>query len=440
MKYFFLIIVNLLLLSKSIDISISHGERVFNPNVPIILNLKSQDTNTQISNVDLICVIDISGSMQGEKIILVKESLKKLVSLMSDNDRISLILFNHQSFNILDLTYTNSGNKIMIFNKIDSIKAGGGTVILSGLQSAIDILKTDQSNMNNRISSIILLSDGNDNNLDEFQLAQNFKDMTKDLKLFFTLHTFGYGNDHDPKIMNKLANIRDGSFYYVSEFKKVQDYFINVLGGCMSVFSNYVLINVNSYFDLKKVYGEEELYNYNLNDRHFKTELLQFISGKDYTFVLEIDLPHSIKKGDKILDVEIKYIDMNGKEIVKTKSLNYESKLEVVDLDKVNEEYARSMTYETMKNALKFREENNISKAKSLLTRMREWLYHNYKGKETYEYEIRNSLKLIEDEQKFNAEGRAAMYGDVREGQRKMGGSKLSYSNAFQKSLINKIA
>ena len=98
------------------------------------------------------------------------------------------------------------------------------------------------------------------------------------------------------------------------------------------------------------------------------------------------------------------------------------------------------MTYETMKNALKFREENNISKAKSLLTRMREWLYHNYKGKETYEYEIRNSLKLIEDEQKFNAEGRAAMYGDVREGQRKMGGSKLSFTNALQKSLINKIA
>ena len=294
--------------------------------------------------------------------------------------------------------------------------------------------------MNNRIASIILLSDGNDNNLDEFQLAQNFKDMTKDLKLFFTLHTFGYGNDHDPKIMNKLANIRDGSFYYVSEYKKIQDYFINVLGGCMSVISNYVLINVNSYFDLKKVYGEEELYNYNLNDRHFDTELLQFISGKDYTFVLEIDLPYSIKKGDKMLDVEIKYIDMNGKEVVETKSLNYESKLEVVDLDKVNEEYARSMTYETMKNALKFREENNISKAKSLLTRMREWLYHNYKGKETYEYEIRKSLKLIEDEQKFDAEGRAAMYGDVREGQRKMGGSKLSYSNAFQKSLINKIA
>ena len=88
MKYFLLILVNLILLSKSIDISISHGERVFNPNVPIILNLKSQETNTQISNVDLICVIDISGSMQGEKIILVKESLKKIVSLISYNDSI----------------------------------------------------------------------------------------------------------------------------------------------------------------------------------------------------------------------------------------------------------------------------------------------------------------------------------------------------------------
>ena len=338
MKYTCLLFISFFYVSLSIDISILNGEKLFNKYTPIIVNLLSKDTSQQTSNVDLICVIDISGSMTGEKILLVKESLKKLISLMTEKDRISIVLFNHQSFKILDLTYTTSENKIDIKNKINNIKAGGGTIIISGLTTAIDILKLDQlknkdnKDYKNRIPAIILLSDGNDNNMDDNQLSQSFKEISRNLNLFFTVHTFGYGNDHDPKIMTKLAKIRDGSFYYVSEYNKVQDYFINVLGGCMSVISNYVKVNVNSIFPLKKVFGEEELYSYNLKDNHFDTEILQFISGKEYTYVFEVDLPENIHDGDKIFDVEVVYIDNNGKEIKENKDFYYQGKLEVLIL------------------------------------------------------------------------------------------------------------
>ena len=44
-------------------------------------------------------------------------------------------------------------------------------------------------------------------------------------------------NDHDPKIMNKLANLRDGSFFFVEDYDKVGEYFVAVLGGCISMIS-----------------------------------------------------------------------------------------------------------------------------------------------------------------------------------------------------------
>jgi len=446
MKYSFLIFFIIFYFSYSIEINIFHGDKIFNKNTPIILNLLSQDTNEQKSNVDLICIIDISGSMNGNKILLVKESLKKLISLMTDKDRISIVLFNHQSFKILDLTYTTSSNKIEIINKINNIKAGGGTIIINGLQCAIDILKVEQMNNKNneeykkRIPSLILLSDGNDNNMNEIQLSENLKEITKNLNLFFTLHTFGYGNDHDPKIMNKLANIRDGSFYYVSEFNKVKDYFINVLGGCMSVISNYVIINVNSNFTLKKVFGEDDMYSYNFNGNHFDTQILQFISGKEYTYVFEIDLPDFIKDGEKILDVEIKYVDNNNnKEVVEKKDFYYQNKFEVVILEKANEEYIRSMTYEIMKDAMNYKEKNQVDEAKNILNKMKNWLSSNYKGKENYKDEIDSSINLIEDDNLYNVEGRATFFADIREGQRKYGGSKLRFSNALQRSLIRKV-
>ena len=33
------------------------------------------------------------------------------------------------------------------------------------------------------------------------------------------MHTFGYGSDHDPKLMTKLCNLRNGSFYFVNDVK-----------------------------------------------------------------------------------------------------------------------------------------------------------------------------------------------------------------------------
>jgi Mg-chelatase subunit ChlD len=44
--------------------------------------------------IDLICVIDRSGSMNGTKIDYVKEALFKLLDFLHPNDRLSLIIFN----------------------------------------------------------------------------------------------------------------------------------------------------------------------------------------------------------------------------------------------------------------------------------------------------------------------------------------------------------
>lgn len=219
---------------NSIDISILKGEKLFNENTPIIVNILSEEKKEKSSNVELICVIDVSGSMEGEKIKLVKQSLKLLLEMMGDNDKLGLVLFNHYSQMLLDLTYTTTENKKNIINLINSIEAGGGTYILGGLEIAVNMLekssiqsksKVIEKNKENISSAIILLSDGMDSRMDHIEIGNGLKDLTKKLDLGFTLHTFGYGKDHDPKIMNTLATLRDGSFYYVEEYKKVAELF-----------------------------------------------------------------------------------------------------------------------------------------------------------------------------------------------------------------------
>jgi Mg-chelatase subunit ChlD len=135
---------------------------------------------------------------------------------MDEKDRLCLILFNEEADIYYNLQNLTKENKSHLINKINNINANGGTNILSGLERAVYVIKNCCKNTKN-IASILLLSDGQDNLYDENGLVNGLKYLTKGLGLSFTLNTFGYGDDHDAKIMNKLANLRDGSFFYVDD-------------------------------------------------------------------------------------------------------------------------------------------------------------------------------------------------------------------------------
>ena len=68
-----------------------------------IVDDKQNDLNGRPS-VDLICVIDKSGSMSGEKINLVRETLDYLLTLLNENDRISLVEFASGASRMIPLT------------------------------------------------------------------------------------------------------------------------------------------------------------------------------------------------------------------------------------------------------------------------------------------------------------------------------------------------
>ena len=128
---------------EDIEISILKGDKLFNKNTPFVINLIShqEDENEKKCNADLICVIDISGSMYGHKIEQVKQSLKILIGLMDEKERICLILFDDRAQIFFELNYLTKANKEILNHKIDKIKIGGGTNILSGLEQAINVLK-----------------------------------------------------------------------------------------------------------------------------------------------------------------------------------------------------------------------------------------------------------------------------------------------------------
>ena len=427
-------------LERKLNISILQSQKLFGKNTAFVISLSSKDKLERESDVDLICVIDISGSMKGNKLTQLKHSLKAIISFMTSKDRLCIVLFNDKAELFLELEYMTDEKKKFFLDKIEKIKVRGGTNILSGLKKAIEILKEEKNKENNdnemmgqmRVKSVMLLSDGYDNDYDTDEITDEVKKITKGQNLSFTLHTFGYGDDYDSNLMSKLAIVRDGSFFAVENIDKIQDYFVNALGGCMSIIYSEVKIKVKLLKEnvkIQKIFGQDKLFEFELKDNYFSFNNLQIIAGKEYTYTFELELPDLLAINENIFEVEIladnldKFVEVGKYKVVG-------GGFSIAD-----EEYLKNKLYETLAEAMLLKEKKEIEKMNSLLNNMKDWIEKNYDGinKNSYLKKLNEAMGYFQDNNSYKQIGRTRITADIYENQLRRGGI---YSNSMQKNMI----
>lgn len=126
------------------------------------------DSSSQRKPVDVVFVIDRSGSMAGTYLENVKTAIagddgfiKKmnLVEGDSNSDRVAVVSYAGQVTDASQIDYPLGTNSTNAKNAVIGLEAGGGTCIECGLRDAYDILSND-SNPNDHEQFVILLSDG----------------------------------------------------------------------------------------------------------------------------------------------------------------------------------------------------------------------------------------------------------------------------------------
>ena len=157
-----------------IDIEIKAQRSVFKLKkaevLPAMISLKTSGGSR--TSVDLICVIDNSGSMSGEKIELVKDTIRFLIETLTPADRLSIITFNSYARRICGLKTVTPENAVQFTNYVNEIHAGGGTDINSGLNLALKTIR--ERKFTNKVTSVFLLSDGQDRGA-EYNFSQTLE-------------------------------------------------------------------------------------------------------------------------------------------------------------------------------------------------------------------------------------------------------------------------
>ena len=121
--------------------------------------------------------------------------------------------------------------------------AGGGTRIISGMDLAFKTIRDRK--IPNKVTSIFLLSDGQDGGADAAVQAALAREDNKNLGVF-SIHSFGFGMDHDEGLMNRIASQKDGSFYFIKELNTLDEAFSNALGGIISLIASEIIIKIRN--------------------------------------------------------------------------------------------------------------------------------------------------------------------------------------------------
>jgi Ca-activated chloride channel family protein len=161
--------------------------------------------------VDVVVVMDVSGSMRGEKIASARSSLLDFIGLLDDRDRLQVVVFSEEIIALTPLSPLGE-KRSDITRRVSGIVEQGDTRLYRAVDVAYQELLT--AGDPRHIQAMIVLSDGeetvNDMSLEE--LVANIgtsPEAGKAPKIF----TIAFGEDADRQVLQLVAEATGGKQY-----------------------------------------------------------------------------------------------------------------------------------------------------------------------------------------------------------------------------------
>ncbi|KAJ7570370.1 hypothetical protein O6H91_01G117400 [Diphasiastrum complanatum] len=291
--------------------------------------------------LDLVTVLDVSGSMAGTKLLLLKRAMAFVIQNLSPADRLSVVAFSSTAKRLFPLRRMGLEGRQQALQAIDALVSTGGTNIAEGLRKGAKVLKDRREH--NPVASIMLLSDGQDTysmGAGHFPLLQGHevvnyrflvpRSLTHDAEhaqIQIPVHTFGFGADHDAATMHSISEVSGGTFSFIQAEGAVQDAFAQCIGGLLSVVLQDVQLSMSTHtqsIELKDIQAGS--YESSISDlgRSGTIKLGYLYAEEERDILCELKIPALAKplqsNGSEmqILKVKCTYKDPVSQEICQT--------------------------------------------------------------------------------------------------------------------------
>lgn len=169
--------------------------------------------------VNLVMLLDVSGSMEGNKIANLRLAAAQFVNQMGEDDYITLITFSDSV--VIFAEHAPVGDwRNEVVNTIESLDASGNTALYDAIDQAAAVIARYSSA--DTTNAIIVLSDG----LDTASIHNSFDQDLLDRAAAHgtTVFTIAYGSDADENLLYRLAISANGNFFRGTEANIISIY------------------------------------------------------------------------------------------------------------------------------------------------------------------------------------------------------------------------
>lgn len=167
------------------------------------------DANASALPLDIVMVLDVSGSMSGTGIQVVIDSVVHLQSMLSAEDRLAIITFNGSAN--LHTSWVGKGDHI------PAMHAGGGTNFGAAINELLSFLGSHGGD-SGRAGIALFMSDGH------AQKAAD-KNVQSITSFGYTMHCIGVTSGVNPDELEHMAELARGRYFSAPGFNDVKDKF-----------------------------------------------------------------------------------------------------------------------------------------------------------------------------------------------------------------------
>jgi Mg-chelatase subunit ChlD len=225
--------------SRLVRLSKYHSsEAPLAPNVQeVLLELKCVSSATYRAPLDLVAVVDVSGSMEGDKLKQAQEALIFIIRKLTDIDRLCIVAFEYTATRHGPLRCVTEAARTELEAVVRGLKANDGTSIKAGLQAGLSVVAQRRFTAG-RAANIMLMSDGQDT-------------IPVDDPGNVPVHTFGFGDDHYAHVLEAITNKSLGGVYnYVSDTTdptNLSQTFSQILAGLVTIIPQDLELTVTAF-------------------------------------------------------------------------------------------------------------------------------------------------------------------------------------------------
>jgi Ca-activated chloride channel family protein len=162
--------------------------------------------------VNLVMLLDTSGSMRGSKIESMQKAAEEFIQNMGDEDSISLIEFYSQIDLLVDHAPLSSDRQQAI-EAVRNLEPGGDTSLFDAIGAGAQLIQSNASP--DAVNAIVVLTDGMDTSSSRFRFDDNL--IATATAGDTTIFTIAYGDDADNELLSELAARGNGNFYLGDE-------------------------------------------------------------------------------------------------------------------------------------------------------------------------------------------------------------------------------